>query len=263
MAAEGKETGLVETIFEKFPLLETILVACIILAATWAVEHVTFKIIKHIGRSSNNPLPASSIFANIARVCIWLLGAALLCKVCFNYDITAFIAALGVGGIAISLGFQDTLLNLIGGLQVSIGKLVEPGEYIEVLGQRGQVVDVSWRHTTIRDFDGMTHLVPNSLMNKNSLIDLGECELVRVPFLIPVDTDIDGFTERVTADIKKGLGESLGERGITVRFAGEEYGGLAGKVTVDVARRDYTPEMAANAVSRAIDPALKAAGMTI
>ena len=40
--------------------------------------------------------------------------------------------ALGIGGIAISLGFQDTLSNLIGGLQVSLLRIIKPGDNIEV-----------------------------------------------------------------------------------------------------------------------------------
>lgn len=245
---------------EQYPLVETLIIAVLTLLITWAVEHIVFRIIERIGHSKSNPLPASSIFANIARVCIWLAGIAAMFKICFNYDVTAFVAALGVGGIAISLGFQDTLLNLIGGLQVSVGKLVEPGEYIEVLGQRGRVVDVSWRHTAIVDFDGKTHLIPNSLMNKNSLVDIGEWGSARVPFLVPLDTDIDVFTNDVILAVRENLGESIGTSGVNVRFLGEEYGGLKGAVTVDLLRCDYSPEKAADVVARAIDSVLKSVG---
>ena len=37
---------------------------------------------------------------------------------CFGVDTSSLITALGVGGIAVSLGFQDTLSNFIGGLHV-------------------------------------------------------------------------------------------------------------------------------------------------
>lgn len=174
---------------EAFPLVETILIGLAVIVVTWLVERAVFKFIRRIGQSDQNVLPASSIFANIARVAIWLGGAAIFLKMCFGYDITAFIAALGVGGIAISLGLQDTLSNLIGGLQVSLGKLVEPGDVVEVLNQRGEVLDVSWRHTTIRDINGNVHLVPNSLMNKNSIVKDNGINVLSIPFLIPEGID--------------------------------------------------------------------------
>lgn len=82
---------------------------------------------------------------------------------------------------------------------------MEPGEYIEVLGQKGRVTDITWRHTTIVDSDGDEHIIPNSLMNKNSLVSIGESEDRRVPFLIPVETDLDAFTQEVVATLQNAL----------------------------------------------------------
>ena len=64
-------------------------------------------------------LPSSSIFVNIARGAVWLLGVCIMLSTCYGVDVSAAITALGIGGIAISLGFQDTIANLIGGLQAA------------------------------------------------------------------------------------------------------------------------------------------------
>ena len=53
-----------------------------------------------------------------------------------------------------SLGFQDTLSNLIGGLQVSLLRIIKPGDNIEVGSATGVVKDITWRHTTIRNGAG-------------------------------------------------------------------------------------------------------------
>ncbi|MFR3452353.1 MAG: mechanosensitive ion channel domain-containing protein [Collinsella sp.] len=59
------------------------------------------------------------------------------------------VTGLGVVGIAVSLGFQDTLSNLIGGLTVSVSRTVEPGDNIRMgpSGVTGVVQDVTWRAT--------------------------------------------------------------------------------------------------------------------
>ena len=75
---------------------------------------------------------------------------------CFDIDVSGLVTALGVGGIAISLGFKDTIANLISGVQITSSKILEPGDYIEVGKYAGIVDDTSWRHTIIKNFKGKT-----------------------------------------------------------------------------------------------------------
>lgn len=140
-----------------------------ILLVTWIVSKVAVWILHRTAFRKDNDLPAATIFINIIRVLIWTIGIATIFRVCFGVDVAGFIAALGVGGIAVSLGFQDTLLNLFGGLQLSLGKLALPGDYIRVMETEGIIKDITWRHTVLIDEDDDEHLIPNSLMNKNNI----------------------------------------------------------------------------------------------
>lgn len=245
----------------EFPLLNTILTGAAILLATWVIERIVRRIIMHIGRNDNIDLPAGSIFANIARVALWIFGLIIVAKVCFGYDLTAFIAALGVGGIALSLGLQDTIANLFGGLQITLGRIVDPGDYFYVDNAVARVTDVTWRHTTLVDATGSTYIVPNSVMYKNKLVEAGEYGLVNVPIILKPSTDLDEFTNKV----KEALADTftdIGPLGIRVLMNGMTLGGLSGTVTVDIQRDSYSNAVAANMISRAIDPLLKAYGPT-
>ena len=64
---------------------------------------------------------------------------------------TAVVAALGVGGIALSLGLQDTLSNLIGGVLITFMRIVTPGDNIQVGAHKGVVQDINWRQTRIKN----------------------------------------------------------------------------------------------------------------
>ncbi len=179
--------------------------AIVLIAITATAAKAATKIIRHILNRDENPLPSSTIFVNIVRTAIWLLGGSIILDNCFGINANAFVAALGVGGIAISLGFQDTLSNLIGGLQVSFTGLVKPGDNIEIGGKTGVVEDVTWRHTTIRDSIGQCIVVPNSVISKNTLVHLLPAGRVVVPISI-ADTskwsDLDalvGNLEEATA----------------------------------------------------------------
>ena len=163
----------------------TALSAMVIILVTATVSHfVSVFIKKVILQGKNDFLPSSSIFLNITRGIIWFAGICAILAICFDVNITAAIAALGVGGIALSLGLQDTISNLIGGLQVSLLKIIEPGDNIQIDNQKGLVSDIAWRHTTITTSTGEKVLVPNSVINNRTLIHLSPAELVVVPFAI-------------------------------------------------------------------------------
>lgn len=255
-------TSAITTLHEQYPLVETMIIGAAILLATWLIARQVVKIINRLAMRDGNPIPAGSIFANIARTCIWLAGVATLCRVCFDYDISAFIAALGVGGIALSLGFQDTLSNLIGGLQISLGRIVSLDDYVEVLGQSGKVVDIGWRHTTIVDASGSTHRIPNSLINRNSLVDIGDCNDVHVPFIVPAHTDIEAFSNEAASRIAAAMGTVLAPKGVRVLFTSQVADGLCGNVVVRVKRAEIGAEATADTVVRALDPIIKSLGRT-
>ena len=107
--------------------LTTALAAAVILAVTAIFARLTVRFMRkmlHYNEEKN--LPSSSIFVNIARGAVWLLGVCIMLSTCYGVDVSAAITALGIGGIAISLGFQDTIANLIGGLQVSLLRIIKP-----------------------------------------------------------------------------------------------------------------------------------------
>ena len=149
--------------------VHNIIWAVILAIGTAVAAKVVSKTLNHLLNRDDNPLPASSIFINIARAVIWMIGGSFILDNCFGINANALVAALGVGGIAISLGFQDTLSNLIGGMQVTFMGIIKPGDNIEVGGVSGVVQDITWRHTTIEDACGQTIIVPNSNISKNTL----------------------------------------------------------------------------------------------
>ena len=161
-------TNLEKTIRSDWALFLLAVVA--ILAITAIVSMLVTKFLRKILHyNKENNLPSSSIFVNIARAAIWIIGICIMLSTCFNVDVSAMIAALGVGGIAISLGFQNTLSNLIAGLQISLMRIVKPGDIINVASDTGVVKDVNWWNTTIIDDSGNTILIPNSKLVTSSL----------------------------------------------------------------------------------------------
>ncbi|MBR2834709.1 MAG: mechanosensitive ion channel [Coriobacteriales bacterium] len=187
-------------------LLWGLLIAVIILVITAIVAHYARKLITKLLSRDGVELPSSSILINIAYTVIWASGIAFMLSFCFNVDINGLIAALGVGGIALSLGLQDTLKNLIGGLMVTILGIVQPGDHVIVGSVEGIVQDVTWRQTVVKDYENTIHLIPNATINSSGISKVEPSFIVSSTLVINNDgRDIDELLHEMEEKAKQAV----------------------------------------------------------
>ena len=79
----------------------------------------------------------------------------------FGINVTAAIAGLGVGGIAVALAAQKTLENVIGGVSLIADDVVRVGDFLNVGDVLGTVEDVGLRSTRIRTLERTLVSLPN------------------------------------------------------------------------------------------------------
>ena len=79
----------------------------------------------------------------------------------FGIDVTTGIAALGIGGIALALGAQKTVENLVGSVTVIADRPAQVGDFIKVGDVTGTVEDVGIRSTRIRTGERTVVTIPN------------------------------------------------------------------------------------------------------
>ena len=79
----------------------------------------------------------------------------------FGIDVTTGIAALGIGGIALALGAQKTVENLVGSVTVIADRPVQVGDFCRVGDVVGTVEDVGIRSTRIRTNERTIVTIPN------------------------------------------------------------------------------------------------------
>ena len=170
-------------------LVLAIVVAAAIILVTMIVARLATGFINRILQHEGSVIPANSIFVNIVKVAIWIFGLSFMLSFCFDANVTGLFTALGIGGLAVSLGAQDTISNLIGGLNMSLSGLVKPGEKVRMGTTDGVVQDVTWRHTTILDEVGNTIIVPNSVVNTSSLIKTAPVTTVVIPVVVTASDD--------------------------------------------------------------------------
>jgi small-conductance mechanosensitive channel len=133
----------------------------------------------------------------IVLIGVYFIGL-LLCLLAFPSLKGIAQTALGGAGVMaliIGLSAQEALANIIGGLFIITFKPFKIGDRVKVTDTMvGTVSDITLRHTVIRNFENKMIVIPNSIINKEKLInyDMGElkcCE--RIEIGISYDSDID------------------------------------------------------------------------
>jgi len=90
----------------------------------------------------------------------------------FNLNVTAALAGLGVGGIAIALAAQKTLENVIGGISIIADRVVRVGDFLKIGATVGTVEDIGLRSTRIRTQDRSLVSIPNGQISNERLEEL-------------------------------------------------------------------------------------------
>lgn len=93
---------------------------------------------------------------------IVLIIALLLILQKLGFDISALIASLGIGGLAVAFAAKDIIANFFASVMMLFDNSFSQGDWIVCGDIEGTVVEVGFRKTTIRSFDNALIFVPNS-----------------------------------------------------------------------------------------------------
>lgn len=95
------------------------------------------------------------------QITVIVLAIVQISTILSGKSASSLLAGLGIGGLAIALGAQETLKNFFGSLAILLDKPFGLGERILVDGHDGPVEAVGFRSTKIRTLDGHLVSIPN------------------------------------------------------------------------------------------------------
>jgi len=105
------------------------------------------------------------------RAVIWIIGI-IIGMDNLGIDITAMIAGLGIGGLALALAAQDMVKNIFGGIMIFLDKPFKIGERIQIDGFDGTVEEVGLRSTRVRTLEGRLLIINNSTFSDNTVVNV-------------------------------------------------------------------------------------------
>ncbi|WP_077210533.1 mechanosensitive ion channel family protein [Bacillus dakarensis] len=107
----------------------------------------------------------------------------------FGYNISGFVAGLGIGGLAISLAAKDALANLLGGVVIITEKPFSIGDWVMTPSVEGTVEDISFRSTKVRTFAQALVTVPNATLANESITNWSKMGKRQITFNLRVTHD--------------------------------------------------------------------------
>jgi small-conductance mechanosensitive channel len=128
---------------------------------------------------------SSSVLAFCLRLTLWLV-VFLMVLDNFGVNITALVASLGVGGIAVALAVQNILGDLFASLSIMLDKPFELGDFIIVGDVLGAVEHIGLKTTRVRGLGGEQVVFSNGDLLKSRIHNHKRMETRRVAFVLRV-----------------------------------------------------------------------------
>jgi MscS family membrane protein len=115
----------------------------------------------------------------IARIIVIVVGAIYLIRAVSGKPLSALLAGLGIGGLAVALAAQDTLKNFFGSIMIMLDKPFSVGQRIVAGGHDGTVEEIGFRSTRVRTLTGNLVTVPNEKLATDSIENIGRRPSIR------------------------------------------------------------------------------------
>jgi small-conductance mechanosensitive channel len=126
-----------------------------------------------------------SIIGVIAKVAIWTVVVLLILENA-GVDVTALVAGLGIGGVAVALAMQNILGDLFASLSITFDRPFVIGDLIYVDNYAGRVEHIGLKSTRLRASGGEQIIVSNADLLRSRLRNYGRHEERRVEFTLGI-----------------------------------------------------------------------------
>lgn len=129
----------------------------------------------NIGKlGSKNPLindQLAPLATKTLKVFVIVVGTLIFLQN-LGVDVTALLAGLGIGGVALAFAAQDTVANVFGTITILLDSPFKIGDRVRILDIDGFIEEVGFRSTTVRTQYNSLVTIPNSTVAKEKIDNL-------------------------------------------------------------------------------------------
>jgi small-conductance mechanosensitive channel len=183
------------------------------------------------------------IIGFVLNVAIWAM-VLLLTLDNLGIDITALIAGLGIGGVAVALAVQNILGDLFASLSITLDRPFVVGDFLIVGDFMGSVEYIGIKSTRLRSLSGEQIIISNSDLLSSRVRNYGRMSERRVVFSTSVtyETDLEKL-EQIPALIRQIVESQPGTRFDRSHFAKHASASIDYETVYYVLSSDYNKYM--------------------
>ncbi|RKZ88929.1 MAG: hypothetical protein DRQ39_01565 [Gammaproteobacteria bacterium] len=204
----------------------------LIVAVAWiAIGLVGFVVSRFADRMKRNGQTDAVVLLKPATTSLKLLIILIAFLTWFDnlgYELTALLAGLGVGGIAVAMASQKSLENLIGSITIYAAQPVKVGDFCKFDTTLGIVEEIGLRSTQLRTLSRTVVSIPNSLFAHGLIENLTQRDKIQYRCHLKLSYDVTPTQMRsVLASIRELIAqnEHIDSEASRVRFI--EFGDYA------------------------------------
>lgn len=184
-----------------------LLTLAIFSASLWAANVLARVLELGIGPRTTGRAPLAGVTRYTVKLAVLSVGGLMLLST-LGISVTPVLTTLGIGGLAVALGLQDTLSNLFAGMHITLARNLRVGDFIRLeSGEEGFVEDISWRAARVRTLPNNVVLIPNNRLAESVLTNyfLPSKEVaVLVDVGVHYASDLD-HVERVACEVGRNI----------------------------------------------------------
>ncbi|CAG7588914.1 hypothetical protein PEPTYR26121_00897 [Peptoniphilus tyrrelliae] len=151
--------------------------------------------------SYNRIVTVTNLIKRIIKIILIFIGLTIIMSV-FKISIAPILATLGVFSLAIGVGAQSLVKDLINGFFIIFEDQYSVGDLVEIEGIEGIVEDLGLRVTKIRDFNKILHVIPNSNISIVSNKERANVR-TRIDFYVDNSADPSFVEEKINEALEK------------------------------------------------------------
>ncbi|MEA3288921.1 MAG: mechanosensitive ion channel family protein [Campylobacterota bacterium] len=191
-------------------LLDHILRSAFIIIVFWSfvliLNHLSIhihKITNRFGDKISNDV--ANFMIKSVRFFIIVIGIIVLVQE-WGYNVSGFLASLGLVGMAFALAAKDTAANLFGSLVIFTDKPFKVGDWILTPDVEGTIESIGIRSTKVRTFAQAQVTVPNAVLANSAILNWSRMGKRRIKMNVGLTYDTNGETvKKIVSDIKSML----------------------------------------------------------
>ena len=212
--------------------LPNVVLALIVAAVGFMVASFLKKYFNKLSRRLIKDPTLSALLSSLMTAILVILILLLILSILdLGGVVTAIAGTAGVLGLALSLAFQDPILNFFSGILLTIRHLFKVGDLIEVDGYFGKVKEINLRHTSIQTLQGQDVMIPNKIVAQTPVKNYNKLYMRRVDISCGVSYGDDLHkVKEVTINAIKSKVEYDKERDVQLFFT--EFGDSSVNYTV-------------------------------